>query len=85
MANQYKPTRSNCVGRQFPSTESLRGFKGRFEADSVRLPAIVEVNPNTMQPALASWNGRPRFMRIDSRFITENKELISKMREGVSP
>ena len=55
--------------------------------DSVRDLAIsFEVNPNTMQRALTELerDGLVYADRTVGRFITENKELISKMRETVA-
>lgn len=55
--------------------------------ESVRDLAIrFEVNPNTMQRALAELerDGLVYADRTIGRFITENKELIIKMRESIA-
>ena len=60
-------------------------LKAGSKLDSVRDLAIrYEVNPNTMQRALAELerDGLVYADRTVGRFITENKELISKMREA---
>ncbi len=62
-------------------------LKAGSKLDSVRDLAIsFEVNPNTMQRALAELerDGLVYADRTVGRFITENKELISKMRETVA-
>lgn len=55
--------------------------------ESVRdLALSFEVNPNTMQRALAELerDGLVYADRTVGRFITDNKELINKMRESVA-
>lgn len=62
-------------------------LKAGSKLDSVRDLAIsFEVNPNTMQRALAELerDGLVYADRTVGRFITENKELIGKMREAVA-
>ena len=62
-------------------------LKAGSKLESVRDLAIsFEVNPNTMQRALAELerDGLVYADRTVGRFITENKELISKMREAVA-
>lgn len=62
-------------------------LKAGSKLDSVRDLAIrYEVNPNTMQRALAELerDGLVYADRTIGRFITENKELISKMREAAA-
>lgn len=62
-------------------------LKAGSKLESVRELAInFEVNPNTMQRALAELerDGLVYADRTVGRFITENKELIIKMRESVA-
>lgn len=62
-------------------------LKAGSKLESVRDLAIsFEVNPNTMQRALAELerDGLVYADRTVGRFITENKELIIKMREAVA-
>lgn len=62
-------------------------LKAGSKLDSVRDLAIAfEVNPNTMQRALAELerDGLVYANRTIGRFITEDKELIIKMREEVA-
>jgi Predicted transcriptional regulators len=62
-------------------------LKSGSKLESVRDLAIsFEVNPNTMQRALAELerDGLVYADRTVGRFITENKELIIKMREAVA-
>jgi len=62
-------------------------LKAGSKLESVRDLAIsFEVNPNTMQRALAELerDGLVYADRTVGRFITENKELINKMRESVA-
>jgi GntR family transcriptional regulator len=68
-----------------------RIVSGELEAgskiDSVRDLAIkYEVNPNTMQRALAELEreGLVYSERTAGRYITKNKELIVKMRETIA-
>lgn len=89
MAYQYQ---SNIpIYLQLVSKFKHRIISGELEAgsklESVRDLAIsYEVNPNTMQRALAELE-RDELLyteRTSGRFITENKELIIKMRESVA-
>lgn len=62
-------------------------LKAGSKLESVRDLAIsFEVNPNTMQRALAELerDGLVYADRTVGRFITDNKELIIKMREAVA-
>ena len=62
-------------------------LKAGSKLESVRDLAIsFEVNPNTMQRALAELerDGLVYADRTVGRFITDNKELIVKMREDVA-
>ena len=62
-------------------------LKAGSKLDSVRELAMnFEVNPNTMQRALAELerDGLVYADRTVGRFITEDKELIFKMRESVA-
>ncbi|MDD3168435.1 MAG: GntR family transcriptional regulator [Eubacteriales bacterium] len=62
-------------------------LKAGSKLESVRELAIsFEVNPNTMQRALAELerDGLVYADRTVGRFITDNKELIIKMREAVA-
>ena len=62
-------------------------LKAGSKLESVRDLAIsFEVNPNTMQRALAELerDGLLYADRTVGRFITENKELIMKMREAMA-
>ncbi len=62
-------------------------LKAGSKLESVRDLAIsFEVNPNTMQRALAELErgGLVYADRTVGRFITEDKELIIKMRESVA-
>ncbi len=61
-------------------------LKAGSKLESVRdLALSFEVNPNTMQRALAELerDGLVYADRTIGRFITDNKELIIKMREAV--
>ncbi|HWQ79361.1 MAG TPA: GntR family transcriptional regulator [Anaerovoracaceae bacterium] len=89
MANQYQANMP--IYLQLVDTFKHRIVSGDLTAgsklDSVRDLAIsFEVNPNTMQRALAELerDGLVRADRTIGRFITENKELISKMREAAA-
>jgi len=89
MANQFQ---SNMpIYLQLVDSFKHRIVSGDLKAgsklDSVRDLAIsFEVNPNTMQRALAELerDGLVYADRTVGRFITENKELIGKMREAVA-
>ncbi len=89
MTNQFQ---SNMpIYLQLVNTFKHRIVSGELKAgsklESVRDLALnFEVNPNTMQRALAELerDGLVRADRTIGRFITENKELISKMRETVA-
>jgi DNA-binding transcriptional regulator YhcF (GntR family) len=62
-------------------------LKAGSKLESVRdLALSFEVNPNTMQRALAELerDGLVYADRTIGRFITDNKELINKMRESVA-
>lgn len=62
-------------------------LKAGSKLESVRELALhFEVNPNTMQRALAELEreGLVYADRTIGRFITEDKELITKMRESVA-
>ncbi|MFA5528497.1 MAG: GntR family transcriptional regulator [Peptostreptococcales bacterium] len=62
-------------------------LKAGSKLDSVRdLAMAFEVNPNTMQRALAELerDGLVYANRTIGRFITEDRELIIKMREAVA-
>ena len=89
MANQFQ---SNMpIYLQLVNNFKHRIVSGDLKAgsklESVRDLAIsFEVNPNTMQRALAELerDGLVYADRTVGRFITENKELIIKMREAVA-
>jgi DNA-binding transcriptional regulator YhcF (GntR family) len=89
MANQFQ---SNVpIYLQLVNNFKHRIVSGDLKAgsklESVRDLAIsFEVNPNTMQRALAELerDGLVYADRTVGRFITENKELIFKMRESVA-
>jgi DNA-binding transcriptional regulator YhcF (GntR family) len=89
MANQFQ---SNVpIYLQLVNNFKHRIVSGDLKAgsklESVRDLAIsFEVNPNTMQRALAELerDGLVFADRTVGRFITENKELIIKMRESVA-
>jgi DNA-binding transcriptional regulator YhcF (GntR family) len=89
MANQFQ---SNMpIYLQLVDSFKHRIVSGDLKAgsklESVRDLAIsFEVNPNTMQRALAELerDGLVYADRTVGRFITENKELIGKMREAVA-
>ena len=89
MANQFQ---SNMpIYMQLVNTFKHRIVSGELKAgsklESVRDLAISsEVNPNTMQRALAELerDGLVYADRTVGRFITEDEELISKMREAVA-
>ncbi|HML36217.1 MAG TPA: GntR family transcriptional regulator [Bacillota bacterium] len=89
MANQYKaniPIYLQLVDN-FRHRIASGDLKAGSKLESVRDLAIsFEVNPNTMQRALAELerDGLVYADRTVGRFITENKELISKMRESVA-
>ncbi len=54
---------------------------------SVRdLAAVAGVNPNTMQKALSELerNGLVHSLRTSGRFITEDKDMIERMREDLA-
>ncbi len=89
MANQFQSNMPiylqlvNIFKHRIVSGELKSGSK----LESVRELAIsFEVNPNTMQRALAELerDGLVYADRTVGRFITENKELIIKMREEVA-
>jgi DNA-binding transcriptional regulator YhcF (GntR family) len=89
MMNQYQA--NTPIYLQLVDTFKHRIVSGDLKAgsklDSVRDLAIsFEVNPNTMQRALAELerDGLVHADRTIGRFITENKELISKMRESAA-
>lgn len=89
MANQFQ---SNVpIYLQLVNNFKHRIVSGDLKAgsklESVRDLAIsFEVNPNTMQRALAELerDGLVYADRTVGRFITDNKELIFKMRESVA-
>ena len=89
MANQFQ---SNVpIYLQLVNNFKHRIVSGDLQAgsklESVRDLAIsFEVNPNTMQRALAEleWDGLVYADRTVGRFITEDKELIIKMKESVA-
>ena len=89
MANQFQ---SNVpIYLQLVNNFKHRIVSGDLKAgsklESVRDLAIsFEVNPNTMQRALAELerDGLVYADRTVGRFITENKELIIKMKESVA-
>lgn len=89
MANQYQaniPIYLQLVDN-FRHRIVSGDLKAGSKLESVRDLAIsFEVNPNTMQRALAELerDGLVYADRTVGRFITENKELISKMRESVA-
>ncbi len=73
----------NNFKHRIVSGELMAGSK----LESVRdLALSFEVNPNTMQRALAELerDGLVHADRTVGRFITDNKELINKMRESVA-
>jgi DNA-binding transcriptional regulator YhcF (GntR family) len=73
----------NSFKHRIVSGELTAGSK----LESVRDLAIsFEVNPNTMQRALAELerDGLVYADRTIGRFITDNKELINQMRESVA-
>ena len=89
MANQFQTNMP--IYLQLVNTFKYRIVSGDLAAgsklESVRDLAIsFEVNPNTMQRALAELerDGLVYADRTIGRFITENKELIIKMREAVA-
>jgi Predicted transcriptional regulators len=89
MANQYQANMP--IYLQLVNNFKHRIVSGDLTAgsklDSVRDLAIsFEVNPNTMQRALAELerDGLVYADRTIGRFITENKELINQMRETVA-
>lgn len=89
MANQFQ---SNVpIYLQLVNNFKHRIVSGDLKAgsklESVRDLAIsFEVNPNTMQRALAELerDGLVYADRTVGRFITDNKELIIKMKESVA-
>lgn len=73
----------NKFKHRIVSGELMAGSK----LDSVRdLAVYFEVNPNTMQRALSELerDGLVFAERTTGRFITKDKELITKMRESVA-
>lgn len=89
MTNQFQANMP--IYLQLVSTFKHRIASGELKAgsklDSVRDLAVrFEVNPNTMQRALAELerDGLVYADRTVGRFITDNKELIVKMRESVA-
>ncbi|MBR0597400.1 GntR family transcriptional regulator [Sinanaerobacter chloroacetimidivorans] len=89
MTNQFQ---SNMpIYLQLVNNFKHRIVSGELQAgsklESVRDLAIrFEVNPNTMQRALTELErgGLVYAERTTGRFITQNKELIAKMREAVA-
>ncbi|MCQ2454575.1 MAG: GntR family transcriptional regulator [Clostridia bacterium] len=76
------------IFKQIVDTISLKIIKGDYKTgqklDSVRDLAVeAGVNPNTMQRALVSVEemGLLETKRGDGRYITENTEIISKLKE----
>jgi len=89
MANQYQANMP--IYLQLVDSFKFKIASGELKAgsklDSVRDLAIrYEVNPNTMQRALAELerDGLVYTDRTVGRFITENEELINKMRESTA-
>ncbi|MDD4565596.1 MAG: GntR family transcriptional regulator [Eubacteriales bacterium] len=89
MANQFQS--SMPIYLQLVDNFKQRIVSGELKAgsklESVRDLAIsFEVNPNTMQRALAELerDGLLYADRTIGRFITDNKELIIQMREAVA-
>jgi GntR family transcriptional regulator len=89
MANQFQANMPiylqlvNSFKHRIVSGDLTAGSK----LESVRDLAIsFEVNPNTMQRALAELEraGLVHADRTIGRFITEDKELINQMRESVA-
>lgn len=89
MTNQFQS--NTPIYLQLVNTFKHRIVSGDLKAgsklESVRDLAIsFEVNPNTMQRALAELerDGLVFADRTVGRFITDNKEMIVKMREDVA-
>jgi len=89
MTNQFQPNMP--IYLQLVNNFKHRIASGELKAgsklESVRDLAIsFEVNPNTMQRALAELerDGLVYADRTVGRFITENKELIIQMRESIA-
>lgn len=88
---EWNFTGSRPIWQQLAEQLTLRILKGEYPPGS-RLPAVRDiagqagVNPNTMQRALADLErqGLLYTNRTSGRYVTEDEEMITKIRERIA-